>query len=137
MLGGYSFTLAANGDRRAAHHRPGRRPGPDGLSAGDEAADAAGWARDLGNTPANQLNPARFGELAAEQLAPAGCTVTVHDEDWLAEHGFGGVLAVGGGSATGPRLIEVRYRAPRRRGARRSRRTPCWSARASPSTAAA
>ena len=82
-----------------------------GLTAGDEAADAAGWARDLGNTPANELTPARFGELAEQQLTPAGCTVTVHDEDWLREQGFGGVLAVGGGSAARPRLIEVSYRA--------------------------
>jgi leucyl aminopeptidase len=33
-----------------------------------------------------------------------------HDETWLAEHGFGGVLAVGGGSVAPPRLIEARWR---------------------------
>jgi leucyl aminopeptidase len=117
VLGGYSFTLASK--VTDSLHTVDLIGNLDkaGLSAGDEAADAAGWARDLGNTPANELNPARFGDLAMEQLSPAGCTVTVHDEAWLAEHGFGGVLAVGGGSATGPRLIEVRYRARRRRGA--------------------
>ncbi|MDQ1740994.1 MAG: leucyl aminopeptidase [Pseudonocardiales bacterium] len=90
-----------------------------GLSAGDEAADAAGWARDLGNTPANDLTPARLGELAEQQLTPAGCTVAVRDGQWLATQGFGGVLAVGGGSAAGPRLIEVSYRPRRKSGARR------------------
>ena len=34
----------------------------------------------------------------------------VHDTEWLAEHGFGGVLAVGGGSAAPPRLIEATWR---------------------------
>jgi leucyl aminopeptidase len=90
-----------------------------GLTAGDEAADAAGWARDLGNTPANVLTPARLGELAEQQLTPAGCTVTVRDPAWLAEHGFGGMLAVGGGAAAGPRLIEVSYRPRRKAGAAR------------------
>jgi leucyl aminopeptidase len=117
VLGGYSFTLAASATDSLHTIDLVGDLHSDGLSAGDEAADAVGWARDLGNTPANELNPPRFGELAAEQLVPAGCSVTVHEEDWLAEHGFGGVLAVGGASATGPRLIEVRYRAPRRRGA--------------------
>ena len=117
VLGGYSYTLASKAtDNLHAIDLIGNLHSA-GLSAGDEAADAAGWARDLGNMPANELNPARFGELAAEQLTPAGCAVTVYDEGWLAEQGFGGVLAVGGGSATGPRLIEVRYRPRRRRGA--------------------
>ncbi|MFL6160831.1 MAG: leucyl aminopeptidase family protein [Jatrophihabitantaceae bacterium] len=119
VLGGYSFTLASKATDSLHTIDLIGNLDQAGLSAGDEAADAAGWARDLGNTPANELNPARFGELATEQLAPAGCTVTVYDEAWLAERGFGGLLAVGGASATGPRLIEVRHRARRRRGAPR------------------
>ena len=34
----------------------------------------------------------------------------MRDVDWLAEHGFGGVLAVGGGSAAPPCLIEASWR---------------------------
>ena len=116
VLGGYSFTMAQAEDSLHTIDLAGDLDRA-GLSAGDEAADAAGWARDLGNTPANILNPQHFGELADEQLTPAGCTVTVHDERWLAEQGFGGVLAVGNSSASKPRLIEVRYRAKRARGA--------------------
>ncbi|HEU5268274.1 MAG TPA: M17 family peptidase N-terminal domain-containing protein, partial [Jatrophihabitans sp.] len=117
VLGGYSFTLASKADDHLHTLDLVGDLDRAGLSAGDEAADAAGWARDLGNTPANDLNPARLGELAVDQLTPAGCTVTVRDETWLAEQGFGGVLAVGGASASAPRLIEVRYAARRRRGA--------------------
>jgi leucyl aminopeptidase len=36
----------------------------------------------------------------------------VRDENWLAEHGFGGVLAVGGGSARPPRLLELTWQPP-------------------------
>ena len=35
--------------------------------------------------------------------------MTVRDETWLAEHGFGGVLAVGGGSSRPPRFLELRW----------------------------
>ena len=35
--------------------------------------------------------------------------MTVRDEAWLAEHGFGGVLAVGGGSSRPPRFLELRW----------------------------
>jgi leucyl aminopeptidase len=121
VLGGYRYTLAR--DAQDSLHTVELIGALDrsGLNAGDEVADAVGWARDLGNTPPNELTPARFGELAEQQLTPAGCTVTVRDEDWLREQGFGGILGVGGGSAARPRLIEVSYRARRRRGAPRPR----------------
>jgi leucyl aminopeptidase len=45
----------------------------------------------------------------APELSRAGVDVQVRDETWLAEEGFGGVLAVGGGSASPPRLIEARW----------------------------
>ncbi|MCW2540502.1 MAG: pepA [Frankiales bacterium] len=110
VLGGYSFTLASNADEALHTVQIVGAVDPGGLTAGDTAADAAGWARDLGNTPASILTPQRMGELAAEQLTPAGCTVQLHDVSWLAARGFGGVLAVGGGSVSPPRLIEVSYR---------------------------
>jgi leucyl aminopeptidase len=122
VLGGYQFSYVSNAsDAAEPLHQIDLIGNLDraGLAAGDEAADAAGWARDLGNTPANDLTPARLGELAEQQLTPAGCRVAVHDEAWLAERGFGGMLAVGGGAAAGPRLIEVSYRPRRKAGAGR------------------
>jgi leucyl aminopeptidase len=110
VLGGYTFTLAANTDEPLHTVQIAGAVDRAGLIAGDAAADAAGWARDLGNTPASILTPQRMGELAAEQLTPAGCTVQIHDENWLAARGFGGVVAVGSGSVSPPRLIEVSYR---------------------------
>jgi leucyl aminopeptidase len=112
VLGGYTFALDAAADQLHVVDLLGDLD-RSGLTAGDQAADAAGWARDLGNTPASELNPARLGELAQAQLAAAGCRVDVFDVTWLTDHGFGGVLAVGGGSVSGPRLIQARY-SPRR-----------------------
>ncbi|MDT4924985.1 MAG: leucyl aminopeptidase [Pseudonocardiales bacterium] len=115
-LGCYRFTRATSPD-----------PGP-GLvelcGAEDEAAIERGrrgatatlWARDLANTRSGQKTPGWLAAQAARTLTPLGVDVDEHDVPWLAENGFGGVLAVGGGSAAPPRLIEARWKP---RGARR------------------
>jgi leucyl aminopeptidase len=46
------------------------------------------------------------------ELTPLGVDVQVRDQDWLRAEGFGGVLAVGGGSAAPPRLIHASWRPP-------------------------
>ena len=80
------------------------------LARGLRAAAATVWARDLANTPAATKSPAWLAAQAARELRPLGVEVSVHDESWLAEQGFGGVLAVGAGSASPPRLIEASWR---------------------------
>jgi leucyl aminopeptidase len=67
-------------------------------------------ARDLANTPPAEKSPAWLGAEAERTLGPLGVRVAVRDETWLSLHGFGGVLAVGGGSTRPPRLIEARWR---------------------------
>lgn len=72
------------------------------------AVARATWvARELIHTPSNVKDPAwlarRAGELAA------GLDVRVRDEKQLAAEGFGGLVAVGMGSARPPRLIALRY----------------------------
>ncbi len=74
--------------------------------------EAANYARQLANQPGNLFFPETLA-AAAQTLAQesAGAlTVTVLDEDALRAGGFGGILAVGAGSAHGPRLIVVHYR---------------------------
>lgn len=73
-------------------------------------AEAVLLARDLINTPPNDLSPAAFAERAAEAGAAAGLTVEVLDEKALQRNGFGGILAVGSGSARPPRLLRLSYR---------------------------
>ncbi|MCW2636343.1 MAG: Leucyl aminopeptidase [Blastococcus sp.] len=80
---------------------------------GQVAAEAVAWARDLVNTPGNVKNPAWLADAATARLADLPhVTVTVLGPDELRSGGFGGVLAVGGGSATPPRVLVVRYRHP-------------------------
>ncbi|UOY03807.1 leucyl aminopeptidase family protein [Blastococcus sp. PRF04-17] len=81
--------------------------------AGEITASAVAWARDLTNTPSNVKNPGWLADQAAERLgALPHVSVTVLGEDELRDGGFGGVLAVGGGSATPPRLVVATYRPP-------------------------
>jgi leucyl aminopeptidase len=58
--------------------------------------------------------------LAAE----SGLKITVWDEDQLAADGFGGIAAVGQGSATPPRLIRLDYTPPKAGRLNSSRRAP-------------
>jgi leucyl aminopeptidase len=86
----------------------------DGIAAGvrDGQTIAAGvlLARDLVNTPPEHKTPPKLAQRAVElgERAP-GITVTVLDENELAEQGFGGVIAVGKASTSPPRFIIMEY----------------------------
>src|SRR5690606_38765860 len=67
-------------------------------------------ARDLTNTPSLRKTPAWFARQVAARADIPGLTVRVWGESDLAEAGFGGILAVGGGSANPPRLLELSWR---------------------------
>ena len=73
-------------------------------------AEGVCLARDLVNTPPNDLPPAVFADRATAAATEAGLKVRVWDEKELAEDGFGGILAVGSGSARPPRLVRIEYR---------------------------
>ncbi|MGZ4538984.1 MAG: M17 family peptidase N-terminal domain-containing protein, partial [Blastococcus sp.] len=80
---------------------------------GRSSGEAVAWARDLVNTPSNVKNPEWLAQQALERLgAHPHVTVTVLGPDELRAGGFGGVLAVGGGSATPPRVVVATYRPP-------------------------
>jgi leucyl aminopeptidase len=117
-LGGYRFRIT--GDRSEQPRLATVRlcldgpPAPelhDELTQATQHSAATALARDLSNTPSNVKNPPWLAETAARVTADVpGLTVTVHDETWLAEQGFGGILAVGQGSVSPPRLIELAWR---------------------------
>jgi leucyl aminopeptidase len=74
-------------------------------------------ARDLTNTPSDRKTPDWIAkQLTREARGLTGVTVTVREPGQLAAEGFGGLLAVGGGSGSGPRFVEISWRP---RGARR------------------
>ncbi|MBU4187770.1 MAG: leucyl aminopeptidase [Actinobacteria bacterium] len=88
---------------------------PEAKQALDLAAATAAavvQARDWVNTPANYLYPETFAEAARTLARTHKLGIEVWDEKALERDGFGGLLAVGGGSSRKPRLVKLSY-APR------------------------
>lgn len=73
-------------------------------------AQAVSFARDLANRPSNEKSPQWLAEQATAMAKGANLRVRVLDEVALERGGFGGLLAVGGGSANPPRLVVTEYR---------------------------
>ena len=91
----------------------GSEPLAEAVASAQVLGRATGLARDLANTPSGGKDPAWLaGTAAGLATTVPGLHATVRDERWLAEHGFGGVLAVGGGSARPPRLLELSWQPP-------------------------
>jgi leucyl aminopeptidase len=82
------------------------------LRRAEVAARATLAARDLVNEPASRVNPATLAAEAVRLASAAGLEHEVLAGPALRRGRFGAVLAVGGGSATGPRLVQLRYRPP-------------------------
>ena len=72
-------------------------------------ARATMLARNLAVTPSNTKSPAWLAAQARTLGRRAGLDVKVWTERDLRAEGFGGLLAVGGGSATPPRLVQLDY----------------------------
>jgi leucyl aminopeptidase len=73
---------------------------------------AVARTRDWVNTAPNELRPPDFATEVSAAATAVGLGVEVLDEKALKKGGFGGILAVGMGSAAPPRLVILRY-APR------------------------
>jgi leucyl aminopeptidase len=115
LLAAYRYSLAAGAE-------PPKLRRIDVDTEQDHAAEAvtaqavaeATWlARDLVNTPSSLKSPEWLAAAAVKAAGAHGVTATVREPDRLAAEGFGGLLAVGGGSVRGPRLVELKW-APRR-----------------------
>jgi leucyl aminopeptidase len=76
---------------------------------GEILGDAANLARQIGNQPGNVLYPETLAAECRRVASRAGLKATVLDEKQLKADGFGGLLAVGCGSARPPRLIILRH----------------------------
>jgi leucyl aminopeptidase len=116
LLGAYAFTAyqAENGKGPLAEIAlVGAMPRDKEHKAAAERATAVAAevnrARDLINTPPNDLNPKAFAAAVTAAGKEFGLKVEVLDEKALAKGGYGGILGVGQGSATPPRLVRVAY----------------------------
>lgn len=110
----------------ASYRHPGPDSGPaaaerlvvlggdqDAIHRAEIAARATWTARILTVTPSSTKTPAWLADRARDLAQAAGLEYEVLAAKELAEQGFGGLLAVGAGSATGPRLVRVTYRPDR------------------------
>jgi leucyl aminopeptidase len=79
-------------------------------------AEAAGWARDLGNTAANDLGPVEFAGEVRAMGRRHGVTVRVFDKKRIQKERMAGLLAVNSGSVRPPRFVIGEYRPSRTRG---------------------
>ncbi|MFG2677835.1 leucyl aminopeptidase [Streptomyces sp. NPDC048392] len=126
LLGAYSFdAYKENGkDAKGNGKAPlgeaallGGKPRDKAYKAAIERAAAVAEelnrARDLVNTPPNDLNPEAFAAVAQAAAKEHGIKVQVLDEKALAKGGYGGILGVGAGSASGPRLVKLTYTSSR------------------------
>ena len=104
-LGGYQF-----GRYRKTEARNVRLVVPDGVDGDDltRIAEGVTLARDLINTPSNDLGPAELEDAARALAQQHGATVQVMSGDALAKN-FPLVAAVGAGSARPPRLIDLTW----------------------------
>ncbi|MGW7075849.1 leucyl aminopeptidase [Streptomyces sp. NPDC054866] len=125
LLGAYSFDAykengSANGKNGKDAKGPlaeiallGAKPRDKAYKAAVERATAVAEelnrARDLINTPPNDLNPEAFAAVATAAAKEHGIKVQVLDEKALTKGGFGGILGVGVGSDAPPRLVKLSY----------------------------
>jgi leucyl aminopeptidase len=116
LLGNYAFLAFRTGNGH-------KLPVPDltvvaavadesALNRARALADAVTLVRDMVNTPPSALHPSEFAETAERVAGASGLEIQVLDERELKEHGYGGITAVGQGSANPPRLVRMAYRHP-------------------------
>jgi leucyl aminopeptidase len=73
------------------------------------SAFAIQFARFLGDLPANALWPLKLAETLGSRFKELGASVAVWDHVTLENKGFGGIVAVGKGSAQKPALLVAEY----------------------------
>ncbi|MCX5382872.1 leucyl aminopeptidase [Streptomyces sp. NBC_00083] len=118
LLGAYAFT--AYQDRGADAKGPlaevtllGGKPRDKAHKAAVERSlaltEEINRARDLVNTPPNDLTPEAFAAVVSAAGKEHGLKVQVLDEKALDKGGYGGILGVGNGSQNPPRLVKISY----------------------------
>ncbi|MDN5896925.1 MAG: leucyl aminopeptidase family protein, partial [Nocardioides sp.] len=125
LLGGYTFETYKR-DSKSEHEEAAEVVLLSGIARKKGAtaaferaqllAESVAGVRDWVNTPANDLNPPSFaeavtalhGEVTKGRGAPK-VGIEVWDEKKLADEGCGGILGVGGGSETPPRLVKLTW----------------------------
>ena len=119
LLGLYTLkrykTVAENDDKdnlREIHLlAPGntQRALENGVQRGQIIAAAVNMARDLSNSPGNEINPSYLAQQAQEVAARTALRCHVLDADGMREHGMGCLLGVAQGSDQPPAFIILEH----------------------------
>jgi leucyl aminopeptidase len=109
LLASYDFRVGGSPKKPAAETITLLTEAQAAVERGVVVAHAVAVARDLANTPSLEKTPQWLAEQAERLARESGLTVRVRDEQELRGEGFGGIVAVGAGSARPPRLIELTY----------------------------
>lgn len=124
LLGAYAFTAYQGGEKKASKNGGPKLPLTEvallGAKPRDKEHKAAAEratvvaaevniARDLINTPPNDLTPEAFAAVASATAKENGIKVQVLDEKALVKGGYGGIMGVGKGSENPPRLVKLSY----------------------------
>ncbi|MFD8984916.1 leucyl aminopeptidase [Streptomyces sp. NPDC059564] len=124
LLGAYAFTAYQGGEKKGSKNSGpklpltevallGAKPRDKEHKAAAERATVVATevniARDLVNTPPNDLTPEAFAAVASATAKENGIKVQVLDEKALVKGGFGGIMGVGKGSENPPRLVKLSY----------------------------
>ena len=121
LLGAYSFTRYREAtaatlpvtELHVATPRARDRGAKAAVTRAEVLAAAVHGVRDLVNTSPLDLFPAAFADAARAAVKGTKVRISVLDEKALAAGGYGGILAVGLGSARPPRLVKLTYSPPR------------------------
>ncbi|OYN89618.1 leucyl aminopeptidase [Parenemella sanctibonifatiensis] len=114
LLASYSYTPITASPEKSALTAITVVASADAATASTAAtvAEAVCVAREWVNIPANLLYPETFASAIKEHLRGTKADVEILDDTQLAKGGYGGLMAVGGGSDRKPRLVRASY-APR------------------------
>ncbi len=83
-----------------------------GIKAGSVIGEAQNYGRTIANRPGNIINPPELAKEARKMARDSkNLTCTVFTEKQLKQKKMGGILAVGSGSKSAPRLIVLKYKA--------------------------
>ena len=110
-LSGYRFERY----KKAENGKPGARLATSGVATAERAGELATsvfLARDLVNTPANDLGPAELEAAISGMAAKFGADVRTIEGDALLEANYPAIHTVGRASSRAPRLIDVTWGDP-------------------------
>jgi leucyl aminopeptidase len=126
LLGAYVFTSYRSDAAKSAPNgvkeplaevtvlggKPREKEYKQAAERAEVVAQEVNRARDLINTPSNDLFPSSFAAIVKDAAKQHGLKVEVLDEKALTDGGYGGILGVGVGSQNPPRLVKVSYTHP-------------------------